>query len=288
MTVYATLKQVGDGNLQFVDFGDHDYHKKGAVPTAGTFFEWKGTLKGIVQIINPSLRVGFIEVRCETLSSGSIRCGVGDLRGNDESEVLPGMGSVIAIPPRSILLFKPSSRLEPATPRADKTVSLRNTSDEDLSISAGLLGPDGYEPLVDRRVIVPPNGDIEIPLVAGRIELEIAKIYGGKAGTKIEKPQDYPLDAGIPVGAVGRAASASVGGKCTLPEPPATQPVRAGLEPPPDTIKLPSAFQPGETALLRGIVKGVHFEEGKVYYALTINPHADIELHVPSECLSEK
>lgn len=70
-----------------------------------------------------------------------------------------------------------------------------------------------------------------------------------------------------------------------MPPPPATQSPRAGLEPP--INKLPSAFQIGETALLRGIVKSVFFVEGKVYYALTINPHADIELHVPSECLSE-
>lgn len=150
------------------------------------------------------------------------------------------------------------------------------------------------------RKIMKPGEELRFNLEGNRTPIEIAKIMNvGKVHAIPAAPPDHPppapfarLDpAGIPsdgycaVAAGGCAPSVyakkSVDGPSMSP-PPATQ------SPRPASPMLPSAFQPGETAILRGVVKEVHFTDyGKALYVVSLNPHTDLEVRVPSECLSE-
>lgn len=70
----------------------------------------------------------------------------------------------------------------------------------------------------------------------------------------------------------------------TVAPPQTNEHVAAGCE----SFRTPSNFQIGETVVLRGLVQGVHFEEGKVSYVVSLNPFGDGRhtYEVESDCVS--
>lgn len=139
-----------------------------------------------------------------------------------------------------------------------KKLLLVNAGDEALSVAVAQYLPGGLLPEGKRRIVV-PGGSAEIPIELNRVEIEAATIGHG-----------HP--AAPPKVILGRSEISKPVER--------EQTVEYARE------KLPSAFQSGDTAILRGRVTEVHFSEGKVHYVLTLNPHPDIEVRVPSECLS--